>query len=331
MRNILSILLLMTAICVSLTSNAQTDDEEIAHAKGALSVTGSCDDALRFLDKVSAQGKTTPDYLLCSARANDCKSNNGQAIYYYNKYLVLQPANDSVKKRVAELSDLQAQQARVANEEGLAKASFEHGKYKQKKKRMVINDSYMMTGLSYDFSFGGDNAPYKNAVTLNGSGNYPIRHNSFTLGYSLSSSFLISQNANWYSKVFQIPVEEVPGPGMGFAETIMFLPMAVLVNKHNIALTAGPEIGFGLIIMSALSDSYGGVSTNSTQSFGLSYGLRSDLLLGRGFAFFIEYAGSGIRSVTTEAAGVSQSIPVNHDMFRIGICGRIDHHALGWF
>ncbi|PQJ11789.1 hypothetical protein CJD36_008315 [Flavipsychrobacter stenotrophus] len=106
------------------TLYAQTDKEELEHARNAINVTKSCDDAMRFLSNVSAEGKTTAAYFMCMANAQDCKANNEQALYYYNKYLELQPKNDSIRKRVAELSDSKTQQARAANEERVAKEVY---------------------------------------------------------------------------------------------------------------------------------------------------------------------------------------------------------------
>src|ERR1022692_4649175 len=98
MNRIISALMLALAVTIAGAAFAQTDAENLEHARNALSVAHNCDDAMRFLNQVSIEGKTNPDYYICMARAQDCKMNNEQARYYSNKYLEYKPANDSVKK-----------------------------------------------------------------------------------------------------------------------------------------------------------------------------------------------------------------------------------------
>ncbi|MFI5196524.1 MAG: hypothetical protein ACHQD8_05495 [Chitinophagales bacterium] len=331
MEKILFALLLAIIVPIAFTAHAQTDNEQIMHAKNAIQVTNNCDEALRYLDKVSINGKMTADYFLYMAKANDCKSNNEQAIYYYKKYLEFQPASDSIKKRVAELSDQKTRQARVANEERVAKASYQTVSKNKKKKHMSIDDNFMLLGVSYDIGLGGENAPYKKEISINYSGNFPIIHNHVTLGYTLNSGFLFSPNKKWFGSVFDMPDSEVSGVGLGFAERLSFVPMAVIINRHKLSLTAGPEIGVGFFYTPEVTNSYGGAASfNDGGDFGISYGLRTNLLVGDNVAFFIEYTTFSIKSVSSDYAGITQSTPVSHDMFQIGIGYRLERWGLGW-
>ena len=333
MRNNLFTLLIIISISLSLTARAQTDNENIMHAKSALDTSKKCDDALRALDKMSADGKNSADYFLCAGRAHDCKSHNAQAIYYYNKYLELQPANDSVKKRVAELTDQKTEQTVVASKEATINNIYQYSsKKKKRKKHKNISSNYSLISATYGMGLGGADAPYKKGIDFEFSGNYPIVHDRVTLGYSLNTGFLFSPNTNWFSNVFAVPVSSVSGVNTGYSESLSFIPMAVLVNTRKISLSAGPEIGIGLFYTPEPENSFGGAVTfNDDADFGISYGLRSNLLIGSALGFFIEYTTFSVKSVSTEYGGVTQSIPVNHDMLKISISYRFDNRYWGWW
>ena len=76
---------------------------------------GNCDAASRNLNKVPPAARQQSDYLLTMGRAQDCMKNNEQALYYYNKYLAVRTEDDSVKRRVAELTDQKNRTASANN------------------------------------------------------------------------------------------------------------------------------------------------------------------------------------------------------------------------
>ena len=340
MKNLLFALSLAVVILVPFLANAQTDAENILSAKNATDVTHNCYDAMRFLDKVSTEGKKTEDYLLTEAKAHDCKSNKETAIYYYKKYLELQPASDSVKKRVAELSDLVAQQAKVANQEAIINETYHYEKTrkgkdhdrKRKRNHLNIYDNYMTIGISGDMALGGANAPYKHGITADYTGGYPIIHKHVILGYSLTSGCLFSPNLPWFGQVFSMPASQVQGVGFGLCEGLYFIPMAVLVNNRKLSLSVGPKIGFNFYYTPEPTQSYGGAASfDDASDVGLAYGLRGNLFIGD-LGLFIDYSTCSVKSVSAELAGVSYSTPVSHSMLRFGVAYRFDsNHRYGWW
>ena len=324
---------------LTFTAHAQTDNEYILQAKNTIQTTKNCDAVLGLLNKVSAAGKMSADYLLYMGKAHDCKSNDEQTLYYYNKYLGLQPADDSVRKRVAELTDKKNQEARVANEINAVRESYQNSsrkRYKKKKNngnKLNINDNFWLWGLSMDRSLGGVNAPYKVGVSGNYSGNYSIIHNHVILGYTFNGSYLFSPNKDWFSRVFGIPVSAVSGVNNGYSVSIVFAPAAVIINRHKFSLTVGPEIGGGFVYTPEVSETYGsGAAFDDGGDFGLSYGIRSNFGLWKSVAFYAEYVTFSGKSVSTEFAGVKQFTPVNHDMFRVGIsCWLESWGSWGWW
>ncbi len=83
MKKIKLILLSVAGLVIAGSAFAQTDAASLDHARGALDLTHNCDEALHAISLVSIDGRSTPEYLLCMARAQDCKTNIEQAIYYY--------------------------------------------------------------------------------------------------------------------------------------------------------------------------------------------------------------------------------------------------------
>jgi hypothetical protein len=340
MKNILFALLVAVVMQVPLSASAQTDAENILSAKNATDVTHNCYDAMRFLDKVSAEGKKKEDYLLTEAKAHDCKTNKETAIYYYKKYLELQPANDSVKKRVAELSDQVAQQAKVAKQEVIINETYQYEKkhssrrrkYDHSKKHLNIYDNYMTIGISGDVALGGANAPYKHGITADYTGGYPIIHKHVILGYSLTSGAQFGPNLPWFGNVFSMPASQVQGVGMGLVEGLSFIPMSVIVNNRRLSLSVGPKIGFNFYYTPEPSVSIGGAASfNDGSDVGLAYGLRANLFIGD-FGLFGEYSTFSIKSATAELNGVTYSTPVNRSVLRFGVAYRFDsNHRFGWW
>jgi len=237
-----------------------------------------------------------------------------------------------VKKRVAELSDEKTQDARVANEQRVAKAAYQSASKHKKKKKIhnCIDDNFMLLGVGYNAALGGANAPFKDGLSFNYSANYSILHDRAILNFSFNTDFLLSPNTSWFSNVFAMPESQVSGVGMGFYEGFQFAPMAVIINKKKLALTAGPTIGLAYFYTPEPSVTYGGaVTSDDDDDFALSYGVKANLLLGYSTAFYLEYTGFSRKTVTTEFGGVPQSFPVNRDMLRIGICYRMD--SWGWW
>lgn len=324
----LNTLFTVATLMAASTLYAQTDKEELEHARNAINVTKSCDDAMRFLSNVSAEGKTTAAYFMCMANAQDCKANNEQALYYYNKYLELQPKNDSIRKRVAELSDSKTQQARAANEERVAKevyANTAHTK-KSKKNRNILN-SYLCLGLTYSTPTSGADNPYKTGTGLNVGMGFPLADKKMVLDFAINTDFIFGQNTAWYTKTYNASASEVDGASLGLSVDMEVSPMATIMNHKRLAWTAGPMIGIKYV---STSDPYiytGGVENaaiKGTNVFGICYGAKTTVILNDNGLFFAEYTAMPASKFTTTNNPSGNN--VNHNMLRIGVALRIDRY-----
>src|ERR1039458_9756250 len=219
MHKILSTVLLTLATSLCGKVIAQTDAENLDHAREALSVVHNCDDAIRFLSLVSIDTRSSADYLLCMARAQDCKTNNEQALYYYNKYLGVKPSDDSVKKRVAELSDLKNHKDKVDNEERTVSVTYRAASgHRKRHKGLNLNDNFNSIGMSGGLGTGGADAPFKSAISLNIIDGIPIIHDKVLLEFDGHSSFLLAPDNTWFSNAYQNGTQPLSGTNRGYSE-----------------------------------------------------------------------------------------------------------------
>jgi hypothetical protein len=304
------------SVAGSVNVKAQVDDDNIQKAKNALGISHSCDDALHFLAMVSADGRQKPDYYLEMGQANDCKTNTAQAIYYYNKYLEYQPANDSIKKRVAELTDKKTQDAKVADESRIAKNLYQGATKNKKKNRLNLSENYYSIGIGYGLATGGTDAPYKSSFELNSDYGFPVAKNKLLLEWSFNLDFLTNPSTDWFARAFQIPSSEVSGIGSSINYNISVGVMPVLLNKKDISLAAGPLLGIGISLLPDMGD----YTFSSNNIFSFYYGLRGDLILGEYTIVYLQYAHSGTNTVTAELPiGVTNSITNNQGMLTFGV------------
>jgi hypothetical protein len=338
MKNFLIALFWATFMFAGTACLAQTDDDQILHAKNALDVVHNCDDAMRFLNLVSTEGKQKPAYYLELAKANDCKSNFSQAIYYYNKFLEFQPASDSVKKRVAELSDEKAQKAKVAEESRLAREMYQSGStghkgnssgHKDKKKRPTLYDNYYSLGIGYGFATGGDNAPYKNAFEISASDGFPVANNKLLLEFMFNSDFLINQNNTWFGNAFNIPASQVGSMGLCYSDNIVFGLLPVFINNKKLALAAGPMVGGNFLFLP--TDASNDYSFSASDIFSIYYGIKANLFLGNTAVIYLQYAQLGSKTATaTLPYGGENTLNSNYGQIMLGIRCRLTTWGFWW-
>ncbi len=323
---VLNTLFTVATMMVAGTLFAQTDKEELEHARNAINVVKSCDDALRFLSNVSAEGKTTAAYFICMANAQDCKSNNEQALYYYNKYLELQPKNDSVRKRVAELADSKTQNARAANEERVAREVYANTAHtKKSKKKHNILSTYLGLGLTYSMPTNSADNPYKTGTGLSVGMGFPIADKKVVLDFAINSDFIYGKNVSWYTKTYNATAKDVDGASLGLSVDMEVSPMATIMNHRRLAWTAGPMIGLKYV---NTSDPYiysGGVENaaiSGANVFGICYGAKTSLIVNDNGLFFVEYTAMPVSKFTTTNNPSGNN--VNHNMLRLGMALRLD-------
>jgi tetratricopeptide (TPR) repeat protein len=323
---------ILLCICTTIACNyllAQTDSTLIAQAKTAVTM-GTCDDALTFLSRVSNTGKGSADYLLYEGKARECKGDDEQAISCYEKYLALMPSDERIKKRKAELASDVSKKTRAASDQAAVKMIYNDAtkgraskRKKARSKHNNIYDNYQSIGLGYDISTGGSNAPYKNGAGLTIDNGFPTMNGRLVLNYNISSDLLYSPDMAWYGKAFSMSPSDVNSVPHGFEVAATFGVMPVLINKKKIALTVGPEIGFKLISMPDISSVYGSYSFSNGTLFRPCFGLKTDLFIGNNMMFFSEYLRTVANSITASPPFGDNTVPVNYNLFRIGISVRV--------
>ncbi len=322
MSNILKNAFWAIALLLAHPVLAQTDADNLANARSALSLNHNCEDAIHYLNQVSPDNRQTADYYLCMARTQDCKNNNEQAIYYYNKYLGLKPGTDSVVKRVAELKDMSNQKARVNNEVVVAKNTYQTASKNKKRRHYLLDDNFYTSGMGYGKGLSGANSPYGSAFILNGGSGFMLMHNKAVLDFNTSTCFLTSPNDAWVNNALQAPAGTGGGMGTGFAEIITLGFSPVLINQKKLALTAGVMAGVNIYLLNVNIDYTG--SNSIDDKFSFCYGIKSNLYLGEHVMFFAHLIlnAANTANVTNDIA--NYTVPANYNMFQLGISYKFD-------
>jgi len=327
MIKIRTIALLTVALLATQIAFAQQDAENIDHARNALDALHKCDEAMRYLNLVSPDNRQSPDYILCMGRTQDCMQNNEQALYYYNKYLALKPANDSVKKRVAELTDQKNKVTHSSAEEHKAKEIYQVASKNRKKRYKNLDDNYYSSGIGYGAGLGGDKCPFKGAMNILVSDGIMVLHNKAVLDINSMTNLLLSPNNTWFFNALQLPAGSVANidVGTGFAEvfTIGFCP--VLINNKDVALTVGGMAGIDFYLFPNTSfDSYTNTSISNKVTF--CYGIKSNLYLGDHFMAYINLLLNTANSADVSSGSITGggTVPANYNMLNIGIALKFD-------
>ena len=312
------------ACCITVQLSAQTnsDQQNIQKAQNAISGTNhNCNDALMYLRLVSDSGKTVQDYLLTMANANDCKMNNEQAIFYYEKYLKINGGNDSVKKRIAELKDMQSNAGLVRQQEKKIKEL-----YKGVKKgwyESCLEDEDFSWGFSTNL-YSPKNYPYATAVNFFNYRDYAFAKHRMMFSINSTAGYMIGGQKSWWTKVHNTTEDDIisiPGTVQVGLE-IAF--SAILINKQKYAITLGPNAGFSAMFMNGtkLKSIH-----NETSSFFLAspvYGLTSNFYLGKHLYAFMGYSIFTKKTFTNSEAKLGETKTVvdgNSLRFGIGMRG----------
>ncbi len=322
MKNLHSITLgiAFTILSVSAKGQLALDNQNIAQANNALGANHNCDNALMYLRMVSDSGKLKADYLLAIGKANDCKENGPQAIYYFTKYLELNPGDDTIKKRVAELKDQNNQKKEVTTEEKQANAIYKNAqKGKNSHGRGGIYEKDFVWGFSGDQFTGGTNSPYKEEISLYNNYMFPMAKNRMLFECSVHIGVMAGGQKEWFARVFDCPignVKKVPGAMEGGFE-ISF--SGVIINKHDFAWTAGPITGISLYTMPSIDVDSISNTYSSPVMISPIIGLSSEILLGKHVFMSLQYNYFLKSSFSNELNHETTVTPVNGNSLRFSI------------
>ena len=286
MKKQILIILIACATCSHAIGQLALDKQNILKAVKAVDVTHNCGQALMYLKLVSDSGKTSPEYLLTAARANDCSANNDQAIYYYGKFLEKNPGNDSVKKRISELKDPKS--GKVAAEERNAKEFYKD--VKSGRHQPCINENDFVWGLAADIFTGGASAPYKQAYSFFNLRQYPFAKKHLLFNFSAGIGYMTSGNKSWYGHVFDTTANDVSKVPGTIQVNIELSLDAVVINKHKFAISAGPLAGVTSFLMPDIYRTSEGTNEYTHPiMFSPVSGLRATLYVGKHFYSSIAY------------------------------------------
>ncbi len=228
-------------------SQVALDNEHIITANKLLEGAYNCDGALGELRLVSDSGRTSSSYLLAMAKAFDCKENNQQAIMYYNRYLAIVPGADSVKRRIAALNDPRNDERDVARQQKNANNLYKA--VKNGYTHNCISERDFIYGLSYNNYISNGETPFKTAINFFNTYQFPFSKNRALFEFSSSVNYMTGGRKNWFAQVFDVPVSQVISVPGTFSAAIDLSVSAVIINKHALAVTAGPTIGIYASLM----------------------------------------------------------------------------------
>lgn len=275
---------------------AQTglDTKHITDAQTALDAANNCESAINQLRLVSDSGKTTYIYLLTLARANDCRANRELALLYYKKYSAVQPGNDSVQQRIAELTAEKPYKQTVSEQEKKANAiykSVKHGDYHN-----AISERDFAWGISFDVLTGGKETPYKQAFTLYNIQMLPFAHNHVQFELHSRIGYMTGGQKDWFAQVLNTTpdnITKVPGTVHASIDVAF---NAVVLNKQKLAITVGPMSGLAFYLMPDASVNNASNDYTHPIMFSPTFGLRSSvyirrhLVLGASYTVFTRYS-----------------------------------------
>lgn len=296
---------------------AQSDVDNLAKARAALVKDKNCDDANRYLTQVSPDYRLTTDYMLSMAMVQDCKKNNEQALYYYRKVLEQQPANDSVKKRVAELSDMQSHKNGGVTTSYVSAKTGNKSSHHKKKKKLNLYDNYCTIGMGYGVELGGADAPYGGEIDVNASSGFLIAHEKMVLGLEEDLAFLTNPNNTWFDNALQSGPSSSGTAGGGFAERLSMGLYPILVNKTKLSLTAGVFGGFNFMLFPQMTNTYSANSVGDQASF--CYGIKSCLFLGQNVMLYAKLLLNTKNTADVQTSFGDYTVPANYNSVSIGI------------
>ncbi len=303
------------------TAHAQLalDKEHLAVATEALDIAHNCDRALGELRLVSDSGRKAATYLLSMAKAYDCQSNTAKALQYYRQYIDKNPGEDSVKKRIAELTDENKNGASTQS----SKAKAIYNAVKKGYTHKCISESDFVWGLNGNFYTGGKRTPHKTAIGFTNIYQSPFAKKHIQFEFESKIVYLTGGQKSWFAQALGVPassVTKVPGT-FGIAINVSVAP--VIINRHAIALTVGPTLGVNACLMSYVDVTNASNEYSSPIMGTLTYGIKSALYAGRNFYTSLEYSVATRSSYSNELNTSTVTVPFkgNYLCVMVGIRG----------
>jgi hypothetical protein len=317
MKNITTLIVML--VLYANESNGQTtlDKSHINKAKVALNEAQNCDAAIAALRMVSDVGKKSADYLLEQAKANDCKSKNAEAILYYNKYLEQNPGNDSVKLRVAVLTDQQSKGGAVRVQEENAKKHYKDAKSGFGRKCVSEND--FTSGLGFQQFTGGKNNPYSWAINFVNTREYLFAQNKMMFDLLMDFGFLAKGQKSWFANALGTTPDDITKVRGSIQYDLQLGLHGIVINNQKNALAIGGYVGFNVYLMNDVDAVLAQTSYSNSVMFSPIMGVRSTYYIGQHFCVFAYYNYFMKSSYTNEDTYFKTVTPINGNSLNIGI------------
>jgi hypothetical protein len=230
-----------------------------------------------------------------------------------------------VKRRVAELTDQKNRTASANNEPLQAKKTYQKATKNRKRRQKNLVDDYYLWGIGYGTGLSGDRSPFLGHVVIPANLGIMVFHDQATFDFTATTGIMSKVNQTWAEHALQVPAGTLntSNSNWGFSEVVSLGLCPVLVNKRNIALTAGVFGGFNFFLIPSLDFGVNNASV-SGKLMGC-YGIKSHLFLGENFAAFMNLAFSASRTADVAPYyGDPYKVATNFNTFNIGIAVRTD-------
>jgi hypothetical protein len=184
---------------------------------------------------------------------------------------------------------------------------------KSKREQVALDAPYVGLGLGY-MSGISSNSPYKAGINIHGTWGLPILKRRLLLEAQLNLDTRFNANEAWYGRAYDLPVgQELGGVKISFCQDFTYGGYAVVVNNKDMAVVAGPMLGFGYVNAESANGS-DMIFTDKGSNWTYCYGLKGAMFLGSHCSFFAQYSMTGIR----KADAAHLAYPVSFNALRIG-------------
>ncbi len=301
------------------------DEENISKANQTLTKNHNCKEAIMYLNFVSDSGKTTPAYLLGMAKAYDCFSDNAKSLDYYNRYLAINPNDESARKRANELKDGKTEVAKVGKQEMQAKTVYKAVKSgKNEKNKRVFAKKYFAFGLTMDNFTGGDKSAFKQSYNFFNNEGYSFSKQHMLFEFISQIGYITNANNNWFGSVFNVPASAITNTPSSISCSIELSLASIVYNTPKMGISVGPTLGFYAFFLPSLDFNIPMSNIYSSQVyFSPSLGIKTTMLLNKHLYFALEYVilKSSDYQNTEDFAGTSTPTNMNAIRLTAGLRG----------
>ena len=341
-RHFIFSLFLCSAAIISSPLNAQTpDDEKLLNAQHAFDVQGNCNDAIKWLNQVSAAGRSLAMYLQYAGKvSDDCNRNKDQALVFYDQYLALVPNDQDILRRRQNILNARAFAERQAKEQEEARAQAIRNQERQQelneqRRQQEIADEAARQQHMKELQFGDL------AMLAIGYGAFPVTKSfannavsaelslisgrKWLFEYSVRLTKGLSTNKTWFTDVFNQSPSAVQGIGSGgnyVGGDISFMPF---IGGKKFGVAIGPVVGAGGIFLPTIDSDLSTSYDYNAPSFTGVYGGQLYIFMGNKVALKAKYTTLFPNAKVTGTINNANAgtVPLTYDLLAVYLSFRL--------